>query len=364
MLFITPIGQRLSDFFANNRFLRINTSPCVSSTIAPSLTMSSKRRKSNKEELQPVTNAEKTITIVGQKRKAKDIEEMQGDEAMREDDRPPPKFVRSRGYTIAATETREREYSATLVSMSAEHDHFYTFGVAVRGHEGERWTGVCHIPMQQMTHMDPAVVSAFKQFEEERNASNGNSQDSDDDVIVVKHRLMRLCTVPGRTRFLQLKGIVVVDEVLGPLSDHPTLFSCSLRFRKFGEDDWWKGDCQIPKDEIQEWKLVDWEGELDGLPSTETFDEATLAELDRLATMRTVEFYGQLARNAFLRVDLYERDGEEWSQYVAEILEMHKKGEVLSLRFRVEVEDRTWLHLYGTMNAGMKHGRFAEESSY
>jgi len=356
MLFITPIAKRLSGLLGSNRSHRNDTILQTDSATRPDTIMSSKQRKAGV--FQPPSNVKPPSSIAGHKRKAEAFEILLSKTEPHDGDGQPTKFVRARGPWIAAQETCERFYEAKLVSVDAEEIGRWICGLIISGSDRERWSGVCEV---QAEEMDPAVGKAFQRFKQERDAADDEGDPESDEVVVVRDRAMRLSGTPGRNRFLLTGGIVTVDHVIGPL-EHPEIFACSLSIRKEGEVDVWKGECQIPKNEIQEWKLVDWEGEQNGLVSTEVYDETALAELARLESMHTVDFYGKLAQSAVMRVDLYRKDGEEWEQRAAEIVEMRKKGDTLLLRFKVEIAPRTWMYLYGTMHAEMKHGRFAEET--
>lgn len=351
MLFVTPIAKRLSGLLGFNRSPRTGSSPQADNASRHISTMSNKQRQV--ELSKPPSRSTIPTSIAGQKRKAEAFEIIPSSKDPQNGRGRPTKFVRARGPYIAAFETRERTYEATLVSVEDEVDQGYICGLIIRGYDREKWNGTCTVPAQQI---HPVVAEAFQQFKEDRDAS----EDSDEEVIVVKERVMRLNNVQGRN--IQGYGEATVDEVIGPLVERPEIFTCSLSFRLGEEGSCCKGRCQIPKNDIQEWKLVDWEGERNGLPSTEVYDRAALDELRRLETMHTVEFYGKLVAKAVMQVDLYRRDGEDFERRSAEVVGLEKKGDVLTLRFRVEVATRTWMYLYGTMHAEMKHGRFAEEN--
>lgn len=325
MSFVTPIAKRLSELLGFDRLQRTVLSTEAENASRPVSTMSSKQRQA--EVSKPPSRSTIPTSIAGQKRKAEAFEIIPSSKSPQNGGGRPAKFLRARGPYIAAYETRERTFEATLVSVEDEVDQGYICRLTIRGYDREKWSGTCTVPAQQM---HPVVAEAFQQFKEDRDAS----EDSDEEVIVVKERVMRLNNVQGRN--IQGYGEATVDEVIGPLEERPEIFTCSLSFRLGEEESCCKGRCQIPKNDIQEWKLVDWEGEQNGLPSTEVYDRAALDELARLETMHTVEFYGKLVAKAVMQVDLYRRDGEDFERRSAEVVGLEKKGDVLSLRFRVE----------------------------
>lgn len=235
--------------------------------------------------------------------------------------------------------TKEHNHRARLSSIKHEETEHFVCHITIRlKGTAEFCKGHCEIPIADM---DSDIARYFRT----RTKSLDNAFD--------------IAEVSMGTAFENIFGKVRLGKVTG--EDYiPDTYTCEAEFAHTAGTVAWRGEVHVTKRFVPEYKLVNWVGEQDSVPSIETVSEETVAHEERLDASCTIDFARPIKVGLDqLEASFWSLDGEEcFESQETHTIANELDDEHIDLQLRVRKDEESWWHMYGSMHRELTHGRF------